>query len=357
MRYPAFLADHGRIGFAAPSFGCSFDPYKAAFENALRRFEQMGFTCQLGPNVWSEEGIGISSTPPRCAAEFMDAWLSDTSDALISVGGGELMCEILPCLDFDKLAQSAPKWFMGYSDNTNIGFLLATLTDTASIYGPCASTFGMEPWHPSIEDAFALLRGEKLTFTGYPAYELESNKSAETPLATINATQPRQLHSFLPGGGQVLSAGMPTMKETRETIEFSGRLIGGCLDCLGQLVGTTFDQVAAFADRYREDGLIWFLEACDLNVYSIRRAIWQLKNAGWFKYTKGFLIGRPLSGMEEMFGLDRFHAVTDLLDELGVPVIMDLDIGHIAPMMPLINGSLAHVHCQDQDFSIRMELR
>ena len=71
-------------------------------------------------------------------------------DAIISCGGGELMCEILRYVDFERIAQAKPKWFMGYSDNTNLTFLLTTLCDTAAIYGPCAASFGMKPWHAAI---------------------------------------------------------------------------------------------------------------------------------------------------------------------------------------------------------------
>lgn len=52
-----------------------------------------------------------------------------------------------------------------------------------------------------------------------------------------------------------------------------GRLLGGCLDCLVNLVGTGYDKVAAFVEKYKEDGIIWFLESCDLNVFSIARYV------------------------------------------------------------------------------------
>ena len=51
---------------------------------------------------------------------------------------------------------------MGYSDNTNLNFLLPTLCDTAAIYGPNAPAFGMEPWHPALFDASYLLCGQAL---------------------------------------------------------------------------------------------------------------------------------------------------------------------------------------------------
>ena len=89
----------------------------------------------------------------------------------------------------------------------------------------------------------------------------------------------------------------------------------------------------------------------------IRRAIWQMKHAGWFSHVKGFLIGRPLCHGQELLGLDQYRAVTDLLQEYDVPVLMDLDIGHIAPMMPLICGSHVDVRLDGQKLRIKMECR
>ena len=92
-------------------------------------------------------------------------------------------------------------------------------------------------------------------------------------------------------------------------IRFQGRLLGGCVDCLVNLTGTKYDRVREFSEKYAEDGIIWFLEACDLNVMAIRRAVWQMKHAGWFSHVKGFLIGRPLVFGQEMMGLDAYQAV------------------------------------------------
>ncbi len=341
MKFPKFLKEGGTIGFAAPSFGCNIEPYRTAFAHSLDRWHEMGYTTVLGPNVYEGSGIGISNTPEACGRELTECYVSNDSDILISCGGGELMCETMDHVDFDQIRKAPPKWFLGYSDNTNMTFLLATLADVASIYGPCAPAFGMEPWHASIQDTYDILCGRIREQKGYPLYETESLKDEEHPLAPYHVTEPRQLETYLPHG--ISSAKM------------KGRLIGGCLDCLVNLAGTSFDQTAAFAERYKEDGLIWFLEACDLNVYSIRRALWHLSRAGWFSHVKGFLIGRPLNG-EEMFGLDSYHAVVDILKDYNVPIIMGLDIGHVAPMMPLILGSMAEVSCEGQDFSLQMTI-
>lgn len=251
------------------------------------------------------------------------------------------MCEILDYVDFEKIRQGKPKWYMGYSDNTNMTFLLTTLCDTAAIYGPCAPAFGMEPWHPAIEDAYRLLRGQKFSMEGYPLWEKESIKDEEHPLEPYHVTETRIIRTF---GG-------------KEPVRFSGRLVGGCMDCMINLLGTCYDGVKDFADRYKEDGIIWFMESCDLSVLSVRRAVWQMKHAGWFDHVKGFLIGRPLCHGQEIMGLDQYRAVADVLESFRVPILMDVDLGHLPPMMPLISGSLAAVEYQEQKIRVEMALK
>lgn len=336
MRYPKFLEENGTIGFVAPAFGCATEPYKSAFDHSLEKWNAMGHSTHLGPNCYEGKGIGISNTPNLCGKELNEWYTSKENDVLFSCGGGELMCEVVPFIDFENLKKVEPKWYMGYSDNTNFTFLSATLMDTAAIYGPCAPAFGMEPWHPALQDAYDLLRGKIDTVTGYGLWEKESLKDEEHPLVPYNVTEPSVIHKF-----------------PDEDVEIEGRLLGGCLDILQMYPGTTYDKVKEFNETYKEDGIIWFLEACDLNVISIRRAIWQLKEAGWFEHLKGFLIGRPLIYGQEMFGVDQYRAVTDLLAEYNVPIIMDLDIGHLAPMMPIMCGGTAKVSVKGNEITIQ----
>lgn len=341
MRYPKYLKAGGTIGFLAPSFGCATEPYRTAFDNAVRKWREMGYGLVFGPNCYVEEGVGISNTPGKCGREVMEMFLSGEADCLISCGGGELMCEILPYVDFEKLAEAEPRWFMGYSDNTNLTYLLATLADTASIYGPCASSFGMEPWHESLSDAMDILTGRKRAVEGYEMWERESVKDPENPLAPYHLTEKRVIRTYFGS------------EEAQGRLQFGGRLLGGCMDCLVNLLGTRFDRTVDFAERYREDGIVWFLEACDLNVFGIRRAMWQMEEAGWFRHVRGFLIGRPLNG-EPMMNLDAYRAVLEVAGRKNVPVVMDVDLGHLPPMMPVVVGSLAEIVVEGND--IRMDM-
>lgn len=339
MRFPKNLDNGQTIGFVAPSFGCATEPYKSAFDNAIKKFKSMGYGINLGPNCYADKGIGISNSPKECGQELTSYYMSGDCDALISCGGGELMCETVDYIDFDALMKADPKWFMGYSDNTNFTFLSTTLMDTAAIYGPCAAAFGMEPWHPAIEDALSLLKGNKLTFTGYDGWEMDGLKDEDHPCLPYNITETSTIRTFPEGD-----------------ISMSGRLLGGCIDCLVTLLGTKYDQVSSFTKKYKEDGILWFLEACELSPIALRRAMWQMDNAGWFENCSGFIFGRPLLFGQNFMGLDHYKAVVDIISKYNVPILMDADIGHHPPMIPIVSGAMGHLVTTGNAYKLNMDL-
>lgn len=207
----------------------------------------------------------------------------------------------------------------------------------------------MKDWHQALVDTFDVLRGKgcknnngvvEKQVHGYDTWERESLKNEENPAPQYNLTEKKILRKYVGGD------------ECDTEIAFEGRLVGGCMDCLVNLTGTSFDKVKEFNERYAADGIIWFLESCDLNVFAIRRAMWQMDNAGWFKNVKGFLIGRPLCYGQEMMGLDQYRAVTGIAAKYNVPVIMDCDFGHLSPSMPLVSGAYTQVKVKDNDLSL-----
>lgn len=82
---------------------------------------------------------------------------------------------------------------MGFSDNTNLTFLLPTLCDTAAIYGPCAPAFGMREWHPALKDAWgAAFRQDNGSAWVSPLGE-GVPKDEEHPLEPYNVTEEKKL--------------------------------------------------------------------------------------------------------------------------------------------------------------------
>ena len=69
------------------------------------------------------------------------------------------------------------------------------------------------------------------------------------------------------------------------------------------------------------------------------RALHHLRLAGWFDAASGILVGRTAAEVVESF--TQRDALVDALDGLTIPVIYDMDIGHLPPQLMLVNGARA----------------
>lgn len=347
MRIPESIKPGDTLAIVAPSFGATTEPYTFRFEEAIRQFKEKGYKVLVGDCCHKSDGLGISTNPKDAAEELMRYYLDPSVKAVLSCGGGELMCETAGYIDFEKLKAAPAKWFMGYSDNTNFIFPLATLCDTAAVYGPNAPGLG-KPWEQSETDAWNILEGKTKVVSGYEMFQNPEVES-EDPLSPYIYTDPKELKSFIPEERKLVKAGV------NQTFCMEGTLMGGCLDCLVTLSGTKLDGVKDFNKNH--DKVIWMLESCDYNPMDIRRAFWHLKESGWFEKAAGFIIGRPFAAFrQEVMGVNQYNAVTDILEELKVPVIMDVDVGHIDPAMPLVIGAESKITVKGNDIKIEMNL-
>ncbi len=326
MKQAPYLKDGDIIELVAPSFGVTTEPYLSRNNEAIKQFKKHGFSLKEGECVHLESGLASSAPAEIRGKEIMNAFKSDAS-LILSVGGGETMNEILPHIDFEEIKRLEPKWFMGFSDNTNLTFTLATLSDLVTIYGPCAPQFFMKKWRLSELDAMRMLKGEK-HFEGYDKYSI-TRQNPLKPLWTYRLTQKK---TIVPYGYEA---------------PFEGITLGGCLDCLLNICGTRFDKVKEYIEKHRDEKIIWFLEACDLSPLSIRRGLFELREAGWFGSASGFIMGRHLCRNDEIMGVNKYNAVTDMLSSLGKPILMDVDLGHIPPSMPILTGAKARVSYTD----------
>jgi muramoyltetrapeptide carboxypeptidase len=336
MKTPEYLKKGSKIYLVAPSFGCAIEPYKTRLKESIRNLKELGYEIIEGKNIYLSEGEAASNTPQKRGEEIMDAFSSD-ADLILSVGGGELMDEILPYVDFEKIRSLPPKWFMGFSDNTNLTFTLTTLSGVKTVYGPNAPSFYERPVRLNSKDALRLLSGKR-TVKGYSKWECRSLADEEHPLRKMNLTEKKIIRAF----------------HYKDPVE--GTMLGGCLDCLVSLCGTKYDRVKEFV-RKQKKGIVWFLESCDLNPLGIRRALFQLKEAGWFENVNAFLIGRAYCNDMEVLGMDKYKAVLGALSSYGVPILIDVDLGHFAPSMPFITGAKAKVEFRDGNIFVRYSKR
>jgi muramoyltetrapeptide carboxypeptidase LdcA involved in peptidoglycan recycling len=140
-----------------------------------------------------------------------------------------------------------------------------------------------------------------------------------------------------------------------ESLHVTGRLIGGCIETLCNLAGTPYGDVAAFGRQHAEDGLIIYLEASGDEAATICRNLHGLRLAGWFEHARAVLIARTNAPNNPE--MTQREAVLDALGPLNLPVVFDLEIGHVPPHLPLVNGALATVIVDADICDIVQELR
>lgn len=318
MKIPKFLPKNGTIGLVAPSFGANIEPYTTRLKAAIQTMTGLGYKIKPFGDIFGYFK-GASEDKRLRANHFMDAYKDPNVDVIWSVGGGEMMVEILPYIDFEHLKSFPPKLFIGYSDNTNLTLTLTTKLDMYSVYAENFTSFGMKVLDPFLVNTLKIVSGDFV--------EQQASKFHE----------PKLLEDKEPLSSYTLSEPTKWINVNKEEIHLTGRLIGGVMDVLLLHLGTPYDAVSQFLKKYKDEGIIWYLEAFSLDVFAFKRALWQLKEAGWFKYSKGFLFGRHLN-TNPILDIDQYNAATDILGK-EIPMIMEMDIGHINPMMTLINGA------------------
>ena len=141
----------------------------------------------------------------------------------------------------------------------------------------------------------------------------------------------------------------------KENFEIKGRMIGGCLDILSGLFGTRFDKTKEFIEKYKDDGILWYLENCEMSSEDIIRTLWKFKDNGWFKYANGFIFGRSATNRSR-YNISFKEAITRILGDLNVPIIFDVDFGHVSPRMTIINGAICNVISKEGKGEITFEL-
>ncbi|MBR6909009.1 MAG: LD-carboxypeptidase, partial [Lachnospiraceae bacterium] len=82
----------------------------------------------------------------------------------------------------------------------------------------------------------------------------------------------------------------------------------------------------------------------------------QFENAGWFSNVKGFVFGRPYNG-ETMMNLDKYEAVLEVARHYRVLIIMDADIGHYDPMIPVMMGSVAEFSVKQNEMTVKYMMK
>jgi len=333
MNIPDFIKKGDIIGVTAPSAGFTEQVDLIKLESAKFNLSEKDYEVIETDNVRKCEK-GRSSTGKKRAEEFLSLIGNDSVKYILSTSGGDFLMEMLEYLDYD-LIKANPKWIQGYSDNTGLIYPITTICDMATVYSGNIGDYGMSLWHDAVKNNLKLIEGKNIEQKEFELFENEYVKKV-TGYEGYNLTD-KVKYEFV---------------SENKAENFTGRLLGGCLDVLIMLCGTKYDKTAEFVRKYKEDGIIWYLESFDLSSARLQCALWQLKEAGWFEGAKGFLFGRPCFFKEE-YETDFNEAVKTALDSLNLPIITGCDIGHRPPRLTMINGLTAEISFDGAHFKMK----
>lgn len=335
MIFPEFIRPGDTIAVTALSRGMEEETERIRFRSGAAQLEEKGYKVIFTDNVFvTNDRFGRSSSAEVKAEQFNALVKDPAVKAIYSAGGGDFLAEMLPYVDIEAFREN-PKWLQGFSDNTSILYYLATKTGVATAYGANFGDFGMQPWDRSVQTGLGVIEGKVKVQSSFETYQ-NGFGNHETGLEGYAEDFPVEWKNII--------------GEENGRISVKGRLIGGCMDVLMNLAGTPYDGTLDFIQKYKEDGILWYLESFDLQFEQMMESLWKMKEMGWFEGTAGIVFGRPLFYNTESHSGAPLPTYEDVLHErldgLGIPVILDADIGHKGPQFVMINGALAKIESE-----------
>ncbi len=294
MKYPNFLKKDDLIGITALSSGMGSDveETKISFNNLKKYFKLI-----ITPNVYGK--FTVSSDVSTRIREFNEL-LNEDIKLLYIFRGGDFTYETLDFLDYEKIVNKNI-WLSGASDPTSLLYILTTKYDLATIYG---------------------FNGKNYDSKDLEKYQLNNLEIIKGNLIKQESFMDRKTISI------------------NKDFKSSGIIIGGCLDILRFIPGTSYDNTLNFIEKYKDKKIIWYFDIFAMGSVDVYLTLLQLKNIGWFKYSDTFIFGSILFPKKEC-EMDYYDVYKKVFGDKNV--IYDANIGHVRPVFTIINGSMATV--------------
>jgi muramoyltetrapeptide carboxypeptidase len=260
----------------------------------LQRAEDVVRSLGLVPRVMPGASLKLgylAGTDEQRAGDFNAAIRDPQVRAVFALRGGYGTMRILDRLDYDAIRRD-PKVILGYSDLTALLNVITQRTGVVTFHGPVAA----------LSD-----------FTDNEVAWLRAAVLSSAPLGTLNVPNAR-----------VLRGGVA-----------QGRLAGGNLSLITALLGTPHEIDVA--------GAILVIEEVDEAPYRIDRMLTQLRLNGALARVAGIVAGGwtncDVPEDHRYAGLRLADVLADRLQDLGVPVLLGLPVGHIDEQWTLPLGA------------------
>ena len=325
LRFPRPLRHGDRIGVTSPSTGVS-GAAAQRIEFCVDWLRGRGYEVEVGECM---DGSGLTSAPAEQRAAELTRMLADPAIAcVVPPWGGETAIDLVDLIDWEALADAEPTWLVGYSDMSTVLVPVTTRLGWATLHGdnladtPYVVPDGLLHWLDLVGGEGPFVQRDSGLVAGWVRFE---NDPHATQWTHVGAGRWEVL-----GGGGVGQGG----------VDVTGRLIGGCTETIAHLAGTPYGDVRGWAEGLDEPTIV-YVEACEEDAVNICRYLHGMRLAGWFDRAAAVLVGR--TNAPDHPQLTQREAVVDALGRLDLPIVLDLEIGHVPPHLPLVNGALARV--------------
>ena len=307
MKYPRFLKENDTIGITALSSGTGdkLSEVKTSL-NHLKEYYKLIIT----PNVWGGE---IVSSPKDVRIKEFNELLDEDIEGLMNIRGGSLCYETIDELDYKKIVNKK-LLVQGFSDTTSLVYTLTTKYDFATIYGANAKSYDTEVLEKYQLDNLEFLKGNLVAQTSY---------------------HDRNEYSI---NGDFASNGV---------------IIGGCLDIIRFLLGTSYDGTKKFIEKYKDKKIIWYFDIFAMGSVDVYITLLQMKNMGYFKYSDTFIFSGALFPTVEC-NLEYSDIYKKALGNMNI--VVDANVGHKEPRFTILNGSLATITFKNNELILKQEL-
>jgi len=311
------------------------------YQAGVRQLEDaFGVEVLAMPNAL-KEAEWLADNPKARADDLMRAFSDPSIRGIISTIGGDDSIRLLPHIDLKSIRDN-PKVFMGFSDTTVTHFACLK-AGLRSYYGPAMMA--------GFAENGGLLRYmrdsvSQTLFSSEPIGRLAPNSEGWTVerldwadpanQARSRVLQPCSGWRFLQGSGA-----------------YSGRLIGGCVEVLDWLRGTSI-----WPETDVWEGAVLFLETSEEAPppIAVKRILRTLGALGVLGLINGVLFGRPGGQVAlEKFGEYESALMDVIAKESGktdIAVVTNMDFGHTDPMMVLPYGAMCEIDCDAQQITI-----
>lgn len=343
MIYPEPLRKGSRIAITAFSSGIA-ERHDKRFQEVVRTLRERGYDVVVG-NCLKSGKKHVSASKEQRADELMRFLTDDNLDAVAPPWGGELAIELLPLLDFERISRAKPKWIFGFSDVSTITAAINSIVGWATVHSSNLMDLVDANVEPLIANTLSYLETPVGGIIQQNSSEMNTRKWPEIesdPLAYVVGDKKTEWKWLTrPMFGDAVS----------------GRLIGGCWDTLFHLFETPYVAVSELNSKY-EEGLLLYLENAEMSPCDLVRAIHNMQFRGVFNNVNGLILGRNFRADSELEDdLTYLDVLKEHLANKNIPIMYDVDIGHVPPNLTLINGSVAEVRLVDGQGSITQWLK